>query len=108
MNTYSIGADSPRWWWPSATAGAVVAAAVAAILVLPATSSTPGGTTPVDPPAPASDPWFSTVDPAVDRQCYALSARGTAWLDTPSCGRQPVVEPWSGTGGQRPGLDVRP
>ena len=73
MSTYSIGSDSPRWWWPSAAAGVAGAAAIAAILVLPASSSTTSGpTTPDAPPAPVSDPWFSTVDPSVGRQCFAL------------------------------------
>ncbi len=108
MNTYSIGSDSPRWWWPSAAAGAVGAAAIAAILVLPASSSTPGGTTPADAPAPPRDSWFSKVDPTVDRQCFAIPARRTAWLDNPTCGQRRVVEPWSGTDGPRPGLDSRP
>ena len=108
MNTYSIGADSPRWWWPSAAAGAVGTAAIAAILVLPASSSTSGGTTPAQAPAPPRDPWFSTLDPTVDRQCFARPARRTTWLDTPTCGRRPVVEPWSGTDVRRPRLDSRP
>lgn len=104
MNAYSIGSDSPRWWWPSATAGAVGAAAVAAILVLPANSST----TPEAPPAPAGDPWLSTHDPVVERQCFALRAGGDASLDQPRCGHRPVIEPWSGIHGRRPGLDARP
>lgn len=109
MNTYSIGSDSPRWWWPSAAAGAVGAAAITAILVLPASSSQlPGGTTPAEAPAPPRDPWFSTVDPTVGRQCFAIPARRTGWLDSPTCGRRPVVEPWSRTDEPRPGLDSRP
>ena len=109
MNTYSIGSDSPRWWWPPAATGVVGAAAIAAILVLPASSSTFGGTTPPDAPAPPRDPWFSTVDPSVDGPCFAIPARRTAWLDTPTCGRRPVVEPWSETHApRRPGLDSRP
>lgn len=108
MNAHSIGSDSPRWWWPSAAAGVVGAGAIAAILVLPASSSTPpGGTTPQDPPAPASDTWFSRVDPAVDRPCFALPARPNASLGhDPRCGQRSVVEPWSE--GRRPGLDSRP
>ncbi len=79
MSTYSIGSDSPRWWWPSAAAGVAGAAAIAAILVLPASSSTTSGPTPPDaPPAPVSDPWFSTVDPSVGRQCFALPARSNS------------------------------
>ena len=108
MSTYSIGSDSPRWWWPSAAAGAVGAAAIAAILVLPASSSTPGGTTPADAPAPPRDPWVTTMDPSIGRQCFARPARASAWLDTPTCGRRKVVEPWFGTDAPRPGLDSRP
>lgn len=108
MNTYSIGSDSPRWWWPSAAAGAVGASAIAAILILPASSSTPGGTPPAEAPAPPRDPWFSTVDPTVGRQCFAIPARRTGWLDRPTCGQRGVVEPWSRTDVPRPGLDSRP
>jgi hypothetical protein len=109
MSTYSIGSDSPRWWWPSAAAGVAGAAAIAAILVLPASSSTTSGpTTPDAPPAPVSDPWFSTVDPSVGRQCFALPARRKTVFDRPRCGQRPVTERWAGTDGTRPGLDARP
>ena len=108
MNAYSIGSDSPRWWWPSAAAGAMGAAAIAAILVLPASSSTPPGGTPGDAPAPPHDPWLSRVDPAGDRPCFALPARPASPGHDPRCGQPSVVEPWSGVGGRRPGLDTRP
>jgi len=108
MNAYSIGSDSPRWWWPSAAIGAVGTTAIAAILILPASGSAPPGKPmPADAPAPAGDPWFSTVDPSVGRQCFALPARRTATLDLPRCGQRLVREPGSTTSG-RPGLDVRP
>ncbi|MBD3944728.1 hypothetical protein [Nocardioides ganghwensis] len=108
MSAYSIGSDSPRWWWPPAAAGAAGAAAIAAILVLPANSTAPNGTMPQAPPAPAGDLWFSTIDPGVGRQCFAIPARGVAsFEDHPRCGQRPVVAPWSGTD-VRPGLDPRP
>jgi hypothetical protein len=109
MNAYSIGSDSPRWWWPSAAAGAVGAAAIAAILVLPASGSQlRDGTAPGDAPAPPRDPWFSTVDPAADRPCYALRAQAASLEHHPRCGQRRVVEPWSGSDVRRPGLDARP
>lgn len=109
MSSYSIDSDSPRWWWRSATVGAVGAAAIAAILILPANGSLSlGETTPQDIPAPVSDPWFATVDPAVGRQCFMLPARVAGSLDQPRCGRRPVIEPWSGIDVRRPGLDARP
>ena len=109
MSTYSIGSDSPRWWWPSAAAGAVGAAAVAAILVIPTTDSAlPDSSSPNAPPALTGDPWVTTMDPSIGRQCFALPARASAWLDTPTCGRRKVVEPWFGTDVPRPGLESRP
>lgn len=109
MNTYSIGADSPRWWWPSAAAAVVGTTAIAAILVLPASGSQLPGGTPGEAPAQPPDPWFSTVDPGAGRPCFALPARPNASLGhDPRCGQRPVVEPWSGVGGRRPGLDTRP
>ena len=109
MSTYSIGSDSPRWWWPSAAAGAVGAAAVAAILVIPTTDAAlPDRTSPNAPPALTGDPWVTTMEPSIGRQCFARPARASAWLDTPTCGRPPATVKWSGVGGQRPGLDVGP
>ena len=109
MSSYSIGSESPRWWWLPAAAGAVGSAAIAAILVLPATGTTPpGGTTPEAPPAPASDPWFSTFEPAVGRQCYALQAGHNASLThlDPRCGHGASGRRPSDV--RRPGLDSRP
>ena len=109
MSAYSIGADSSRWWWPSVAVGAVGAAAIAAILVLPASGSLPpGGTTRQDVPSPAGDPWFSTVDPGVARQCFLLRPLAGGTLDHPSCGRSSIREQWSSTYSGRPGPDSRP
>jgi hypothetical protein len=109
MNAYAIGADSPRWWWPSVTVGVVGAAAIAAILVLPANGSLPpGGTTRQDVPPPAGDPWFSTVDPGVDRQCFLLRPRAGVAQDHPSCGRSSMRQHWSSTYSGRPSPDSRP
>jgi hypothetical protein len=112
MNSYAIGSDSPRWWWPSAAAGVAGAAAVAAILVLPTTGSTlPHGTTPQDPPAPAlhRDPWVTTTDPGMGRQCFALPPRWNAGLEhSPSCGHRAVTQHPGKDAVRRPGLDARP
>jgi hypothetical protein len=111
MSTYSIGSDSPRWWWPSAAAGAVGAAAVAAILVIPTTDSAlPDRTTPNAPPALVGDPWVTTMDPSIGRQCFALPARWNAALEhgRPSCGHRPATQPPRRSVVRRPGLDSRP
>ena len=111
MNAYSIGSDSPRWWWPPATAGAVGAVAIAAILVLPTTGSAlRDGSLPTDPPALTGDPWVTTVDPAIGRQCFAIPARWNASLDhgRPSCGHSPVTRQPRQGDVRRPGLDSRP
>jgi hypothetical protein len=109
MNAYSIGADSQRWWWLPATAGALGATAIAAILVLPADGDvSPERVAPDRVPPPAGGTRFSTIDPALDPQCFRLLPRTLGDLDQPRCGRESRRGQWSSIIVPRPGLDARP